>query len=77
MKGSVLSRQNDKYIATFWMPESSLCGWIWAIIKISVKVKMKKLVLNIKDIREIEQKSKKRIEVFVDGIKEIYKETQT
>lgn len=53
MKGSVLSRQNDKFIVCFWMPLSSLCEWIWAIIKIPVKVKMKKLVLNIKDIREI------------------------
>ena len=52
MKGYVFSRQNDKFMASFWMPLSSLGEWTWAIIKISVKVKVKKPVLNVKDIRE-------------------------
>lgn len=52
MKGYVFSRQNDKFMASFWMPLSSLGEWTWAIIKISVEVKVKKPVLNVKDIRE-------------------------
>ena len=58
------AEQVDKRIVPFRVPLSSLWKWIWEMIKISVKVKMKKLVLKVRDIREILQKIKMGIEVF-------------
>lgn len=43
MKGGVLSR--DTVTMPLWLSSPSLWGWIWEMIKISVKVIMNKLVI--------------------------------